>query len=1073
MSSFRVITAPTLTPLFDRFVGESRLAPLPPREMETIVVQAQGMRRWLTLQHADALGCAGSLDLPFPANFVRDIAQRVDADRGGRSDRDPFSRDALAWRLDGVLQRLPARDAVFAPLHSYLAGSDARARFDLATQIAGRFDDYQLYRADLLQEWEAGRNSPDTPHATWQAAIWRAMCADVGSHAPHLAARMAQTIHTLQSRTSIDLPSRITVFGVSALPPVFIELLAALSRSIPVTVYVAAIADDSTHPLALSLATQSREFLAKLHDAGAVPTRLATRVNNSRALLPTIQRELDTHVDSATPLTVSVEDASLRIHSAHGDMRQLEILRDQLIAALADDPTLRPHDMLLLVPDAAAWAPLVDAVFGVSDADGVRVPYRIADRPTSSTQPAAHSFSQLLALHGGRLPRSEVFALLVLPLIRQGAGLAESDVYALRRLTERANVRWGYDAVSRAALGLPAYEDASWRASLDRLLLGVVLGRTDDLVLGVLPEAGDTSGDPEILAKLASWVDALAETLAGWDAPRTLDEWRETLSSAIERFLVPEGAGEPQLIAALHASIRQLSTVGDLAQYADTVSFGVVRDWLDAQLDVDGFGSGFLMGGMTVAALKPMRSLPFRVIAVAGLDDGVFPRRERRTAFDLLDVEHRRGDRDMQSDDRQLFLDILLSAQDKLILAYTGHAVTDNSPRAASVVIDELLNHLDRRTAGAAREALVVKHPLQPFSRAYFATPPDPRVFSFSQTQARTAEAIANETSTETPFVTEALRDSSAGGPVFELTLRDLTDCWTNPSKYFCRQILRVSFDEASADVNDEELFTLSVMEAGLIKSQLLASAQRGEHRADVYRRRTQASGKLPIGELGEAWYDGLSADVDAVLAQLPNVPVVTVPFNLERDGWRVQGRFDGIRGDTRFVARAGSIRADHRIRAWVEHVVMCAARELGVQGLPSNTVIVGRKAKDDFRIIETLHSVTNAIPTLTALISAVQRGRAAPLPFFAQAGVAWLDAMQPPKTKTKTKTIQRTDPRAAAEKAYSEEVGRYNKIGGDCEDAYVQLVFRGREPLNQQWNVFAALATTLFAPRLPVGGTE
>jgi exodeoxyribonuclease V gamma subunit len=191
-----------------------------------------------------------------------------------------------------------------------------------------------------------------------------------------------------------------------------------------------------------------------------------------------------------------------------------------------------------------------------------------------------------------------------------------------------------------------------------------------------------------------------------------------------------------------------------------------------------------------------MRSLPFRVIAVAGLDDGVFPRRERRAAFDLLEHERRPGDRDLRSDDRQLFLDLLLAAGARLILSYSGRAVSDNSPRAPSVVIDELLDHLDRRSAGSARASLVVRHPLQPFSPSYFAAGRDPRLFTFSHAQALAASATAQRAETEPPFVApDGVLGLADASPLFELTLRDLADCWMNPSQFFCRRVLRFSLD--------------------------------------------------------------------------------------------------------------------------------------------------------------------------------------------------------------------------------------------------------------------------------------
>ena len=451
-----VLTAPNLLPLFAHLADSMRSNPLPPREQEVVVVQSQGMRRWLTLNLADAFGCAASLALPFPAHFVRDISRRLAPERSARNDGDPFSREALAWRIDAFLQLLPTSEAVYQPLRTYLAGSDARARFGLAAQIAGRLDDYQMYRADLLAEWEGGRDTPATPHAAWQAAIWRALCADIGPGVPHLATQLRRTIDALDHGAVDALPARIVVFGVSALPPLFLELLAAVARHLPVTIYSASLDPSSPHPLATMFGQQSREFRQALSALGARFSALDAEVATGTGVLPSLQRELSAMHAGDTPLTIDATDATFRIHDAHGAMRQLEVLRDQLLAALSDDPTLRPHDMLLLVPDAAVWAPLIDAVFGVTSDDALRIPFRIADRPMRRTLPAADALARLIALEGGRLSRSELFGMLAHPLIRQAARLTAADVDALESLTARANVRWGYDANSRAALGLPA-----------------------------------------------------------------------------------------------------------------------------------------------------------------------------------------------------------------------------------------------------------------------------------------------------------------------------------------------------------------------------------------------------------------------------------------------------------------------------------------------------------------------------------------------------------------------------------------------------------------------------------------
>lgn len=1088
--SLRLVIAPHLAPLLGHLADALARAPLPPRESEVIVVQSQGMRRWVTLQLADRFGCAGSLELPFPTTCVRELARTILGEHGGRDQHEPFSRDALTWRLDAMLDDVRASgDPAFAPLRTYLAAADARTRFGLAAQVAARFDDYQLFRADVLARWEAGDHGLDSTHERWQAALWRRLRTQAGGAAAHTGSRLQRLIEALGAPALPDeqrrgLPARLTVFGVSALPPLFIDLLAALARHRPVTVYSAALGSDATHPLAVACGGQSREFVALLESRGAVVDRLGDAPRGS-SVLSTMQRELALGADGTATLELSLHDDSLRVHDAHGALRQLEVVRDQLLAALASDATLRPHDLLLLVPDAAEWAAKVDAVFGVASMDAPRIPYRVADRPLRRAQPAAEALARLLALEGGRLERSAVLALLSLPLVRQGAGIAAGDVEWVEGALSRANVRWGYDGAARSALGFPGYEEASWRAGLDRLLLGIAVGRVDDEVLELLPEAGDLLGEPELLATFARWVDDLAGMLAQWRHERTLADWSATMLGALERFVVAESATEQQMVGAVAATIRRLSALGQVAGYEKTVPFAVVRDWLEGELDDEGFGTGFLQGGMTVAALKPMRSLPFRVIAMVGLDDGVFPRRDRRSAFDLLEQEPRPGDRDLRSDDRQLFLDTLMAAGDRLILAYGGRAVSDNSVRAPSVVLDELLDHVGRRaTAPAtgdareparatgdardlARELLVVRHPLQPFSERYFVGGEDARLFSFSREQAGAARALAERREVEPRFVTEVVTPGAGEeASPFSLTLRELTDCWTNPSKFFCTRVLRVRLGDELEDAADEEAFALGYLEQGAIRSRMLSAALAGTRDEEREQRRFLADGSLPPREMGRAWHGALWEEVALVMATIPEgEPSPPTSIALRGDGWQLTGRLEGVRRGARYAVRAGSLRSEHIIRAWVEHLAMLAAVEGGERTLPDTTVLVWRTGEKAMRA--TFGPVSHAAARLSQLVMAAREGLRRPLPFFAQAGQAWCEAALAPlpsgkRRAKKAATGERDDPRESATTAYHKQPSEYSS-GGDAQDDYVALAFRGIDPMEERWDEFEELAGRLF----------
>lgn len=1048
-----VFTAAHLAPLRDHLLVRLRDDPLPPRDAETIVVQSQGMRRWLTLQVADALGCAGSLSLPFPATFIYDVANHVLPPPSVDRNDDAFSRDALTWRIDAMLRTLPARGDEWQPLRVYLGAGDDRMRLGLATRIAARFDEYQLYRQDTLLAWERGETVQDPPHARWQASLWRRLCAEAPGPTDHLPRRLTRAIAALRGAGAPALPSRVTVFGVSALPPVFLDLLAALSRTVEVRIYAAVLDDTHAHPLATAFGRQGRELLSLLGDRGAVITRLAMEPDRRRELLPSLQEGIaaPSGMDTVAP---SRADRSLAVHDCHGKVRQLEVVRDQLLDALAADPTLRPHDLLLLVPDAGAWAATVDAVFGVATDETPRIPYHLADRSRRSVQPASEAFLRLLALEGGRFARSEVFALLEHPLVRRAADLNEIEVESLRDITARANVHWGYDAASRETLGLPDYETASWRLGLDRLLLGLVTGRADDLVLGALPMAGDTAGDPGIVGLLARWVDRLAATLLSWRRARPVAQWSADLLATTSDFLGATDRRGLQSIRDLEEELRRLAELAAVAHHGDDVPFGVIRDWLETQLGDEGFGAGFLVGGMTVAALKPMRSIPFRVIAVAGLDDEAFPRRDRRAAFDLLGADRRPGDRDLRGDDRQLFLDILLAARDRLILAFGGRAVQDNSPRAPSIVVDELLDHLDRASNGAARDNVVVRHPLQPFSSRYFEGS-DPRLFTYSLSQARAAAA---GTGAVQPFVPRPVAGTSLG----EVSLDELVELWTNPSEYFCRRTLLLSLHGDVADVTDEERVALDKLTQGAVKARILARALAGSRDAKRDELVLENEGLLPPGALARAWHQRLDGDVMQVLDRVPVGPEPhPALISVDDDGWRLTGRLEGIRGDERLVVRAGKMRAEHCIKAWVQHVAMCAAHEAGARDLPTTTRLIGREKKEDLVI----PAVQDPRAALASLVAQLASGRSEPLPFFARAGWAWFSAKRAGWESKPRKGSRPKDPVAEAKKAFRKEADRFDVIGGDCEDPYVALCFRDSDPMEGRHAEFERLVQVLFEP--------
>jgi exodeoxyribonuclease V gamma subunit len=1103
MSLLTIVTGDSPNALLADMEARLAAAPLPPFEDERIVVQSLGMEKWVRQQLALRQGCAASLDLPFPAAFCRHLSEQLHrgaADGAWAPGIDArFEEQALIWRVFALLQQeaLLAHE-VFAPLRHYLHGADDAKRYGLAQRIAGRFDEYRLYRPELLIDWEADA-APRTAnaHEGWQAALWRALLQ--GERPMHFARWFLQTIERLEQLASAPagVPSRVSVFGVSTLPPLFVRLLRAVSRFVPVHVYVLAPDADSwrdgasRHPLFESFGQASRDLLATLTIPDAHGVRPPVMHVPSAAvpcdtLLHRLQHDLRA-ARAGAPFALAGTDRSLTVHVCYSPLREMEVLRDQLLDAFAADATLRPHDVLVMVPDVELYAPLAETIFGDAraarprgepDPDGsarVAIPYRVADRTLVREAAPARALLQCLALVNARCTASEVLGLLGAPVVRRAAGLTPSQLDQVAGWVQDAAIRWGYDGAARAAaFSLPAIDDNSWRQGLDRLLAGYATGRTTGLVAGMLPVAGDLVGDTELLGRFADWTDHLFTTLGTLRLERPLAQWSAVLLDVAGWLVKPDGADE---LAAYDRLLRDLARLGELADVRgagaapDTpVAFDVVHHWLNTTLGTDEHGNNFLAGGVTICAMKPMRAIPHRLIAMLGLDDTAYPRRTRRAAFDLIGSTPTLGDRDARIDDRQLVLDTIMSAGERLLLSYVGRSQKNNADIAPSIVIAELLDFLDgqctppaetvtrarrgpRETPVKARAYLQVEHRLQPFSAEYFRTDEarDARLFSFdaalARSVARTAQAVRATAPAfvvadgTVPVLTRPWQMVATATEREPLALTDLMDAWLNPSRFYCRRVLQLHVRSDDPVLEDAEPMHVDTLQGIRVQQEMLEQALAGQPLTAADRERVVAAGLLPSGALGPHWYDALQHEVTPLLARLGR-PVFREPFAVDVTGpdWQLTGQLDHQRDGEQWRVRAATLKGKDKARAWMAHVVRNAG------GAPVATRVF---AKDEELLLDPL---PDALPQLDLLVQGYRAARAAPLPYFLEAACAYRTALRK----------NDADPVAAAMKAYAAD-GSFGARGDICDD-YVALLWRGRQPLQDSWETFRVCADAFWA---------
>ncbi len=240
------------------------------------------------------------------------------------------------------------------------------------------------------------------------------------------------------------------------------------------------------HPLLGSLGRDARELQRTLGvvstGSGGLETlaALAPRPAGG-SLLTWLQGDLRANAepDAATRArrVLAADDRSVQVHACHGTTRQVDVLREVLVGLLQDDPTLEPRDILVMCPDIEAFAPLIQAGFGLADLPGPeghpghRLRLRLADRALSSTNPLLAVAAGLVELAGGRVTATEVLDLASSEPVRRRFGFDDDELAKAATWVEEAAIRWGIDGEHRSAYGL-GIADNTWDAGLSRILLG-------------------------------------------------------------------------------------------------------------------------------------------------------------------------------------------------------------------------------------------------------------------------------------------------------------------------------------------------------------------------------------------------------------------------------------------------------------------------------------------------------------------------------------------------------------------------------------------------------------------------
>lgn len=987
-----------------------------PFAKEVILVQSQGMSQWLQLQIAEQQGIVANIDFSMPASFIWQCYTKVDPlIKDNFSTLDQFQQELISWRLMRLIPQHLSQ-VEFTGLKSYLQPEKAdndcynqEKLFQLANKIADLFVQYLVYRLDWITLWEEEKEYRLIEQlqttlsdkiqseifkqnlcndVRWQAILWRSLIEDIRQqhsletgqpqikvwHRANLqqaylkqlieAKKNPQHSHFIQQQ----LPQRLFVFGISALPQVFLETFQQLGQYIdvhlffnsPSPYYWGDIVDPSYllklkekknwfspkqqqrlvqqqyektafnellqigNPLLSTWGKLGRDFLYMLAEAD-VNEVTAYVEPKENSLLAQVKRQIyylsADHQEQQ--LFLAENDHSISFHACHSAMREVEVLHDHLLHLFSQDPNLTPRDIIVMVPNIDHYTPYIQAVFSQYHTkvnDKRAIPYAISDRKLSESDLVVSAFLHLFTLAESEFSAEEILELLDIEPIRHNFGINGREIEKIRSWLELTGIRFGLDKFNPHQP--PNYN--SWQNGLERMLLGYAMREQQGIWQDTLAFDFSTGLQAKLAGNLYHFIQALKQWQQVLLESQTAPQWQTQILKMLNCFFAENRYSENgqaselgEIKLFIQQNVQEALEQAEQTNYQQPLPATIIHQLLSKKLDEQANSIHFLTGQVNFCTLTPMRAIPFKVVCLLGMNEQDFPRQVLPNSFDLMQYLPRKGDRSRREDDNYLFLEALLSAQERLYISYIGRSITNNATKEPAIpvnrLLDYLLDNIQSDQPEQVKSQLLTFYPMTVFSPNNFAQP----YFSYAKEW-----LLPTENKILADFVQPlSIQEEQEH---IEILLDDLINFICSPVKYFFEKQLGVSFYQEKPELETSEHFTLNSLINYQLTEQLLSNPKEWQD----FTINAEHKGLLPRAGFTQLAQQQLKDEIDPLLtatevyrSQPRSSLEIALPFKQQHSTIQLKGRLTSLFNQKQVYWRAGKVRDRDKIHCWIKYL--------------------------------------------------------------------------------------------------------------------------------------------------------
>ncbi|PZP48679.1 MAG: exodeoxyribonuclease V subunit gamma [Pseudopedobacter saltans] len=963
----------------------------------TIVTQTEGINLWLREYIAKKNGIAANINFITPNDIVFKIFQIL-----GGTYSETISRETLIWLLykalgeDDFAHRFPEQYAYFL---KPLSERD-RKRMGMATKLADLFDQYQIYRQKVITQWNNATPKLFYAPSDWQEFLWKKIKAETPKDIQDKSLVKEFIDKEIFKKDNQQLLGKtipdIYLFGLSIFTNYHLDILKTVAPWVNIHFFLLNPApqiywmDDKSdkqvakwrshkkgeeemsligNPLLTNwgkvlqntfrLLFRSEDLLNNYNDSHVIVPREDSMLHKIQGNI--FNNNVDTNIQlSSDDLT----DETLSIHSCYTIASEVDALYQYLVHLVdKKNVSLSARDISVMVSDIDQYEPYIRAVF---DNAPYKFKYKIADVSVANGDTIYNALRLLLELNEQEFTSEKILQLLESSYIRKRFNLDNID--NVRSLVKYANIRFGVDGSVTDDTYI-----VSWQYGIQRLMFGLCMSGEmlmEENGKAFYPiDSIEGNGSKDVIS-FCHFVEMLISFIKKRNKQLAPTEWIIYVREVIDNLIY-------QVADNIDEDFYELSE--HLVQYNDLslmdlepVAFDVFRLHFLTTLDSTKRSSLFINDGITFCSLIPMRSVPFKVIAMLGMTAKDFPRKEKPLSFSLLQQTYQLGDRNIKDNDKHLFLETLISAQEYLYISYIGNSVKDNTSLPSSILVEELIDYVQGLSSDASidvRKFIVTQHPLHNYSSKYNSN--DSKLYRYA-TEKKEEQDIFSEIAKEIP------------SSVFEnISLSSLVAFFSNAPKAFYNHVLGIYYDEEVTLLPETEIFNLSNLDNAILKNEMLG---KDDSQLESFKQKLKLTGKIPLKNVGEVSIEKIEEMVNPVRQYLseafPNITERSISIEIELyKGCKIVGDVGGLYNKNLVSVCFSTSIKKRLLRAYIQAMAGNVTGEI----TEMTFIIVDPKQESEMETKSiTLSSVSieKFLSYLKRLVDIYKKGMQSPYPF-------------------------------------------------------------------------------------------